>query len=180
MSNTIQIKRSSTTTEVPELSDLVEGEFAVNLTDMALFTRNADDEIVRFGLIESTSTSTNAVARFDGTKWVEAPSFEINSSGVVSTDADINVTDADIEVDGDGTFIGDGSGLTDVDAASLFGYTLPSFVLDDPGGDFELGGTLYYNSTPVHTGFNYMHSLTQAEYDALTPDANTLYFIEEV
>jgi hypothetical protein len=46
MSNTIQIKRSSTAASVPTAGQLAVGELAVNLADRKLFTKNASNVVV--------------------------------------------------------------------------------------------------------------------------------------
>jgi hypothetical protein len=46
MSNTIQIKRSSTANSVPTAAQLAQGELAVNLTDRKLYTKNASNAVV--------------------------------------------------------------------------------------------------------------------------------------
>jgi hypothetical protein len=46
MSNTIQIKRSSTAASVPTAGQLAVGELAVNLADRKLFTKNASNAVV--------------------------------------------------------------------------------------------------------------------------------------
>jgi hypothetical protein len=49
MSNTIQIKRSSTAASVPTAGQLAVGELAVNLTDKKLFTKDASNAVVELG-----------------------------------------------------------------------------------------------------------------------------------
>ena len=46
MSNTIQIKRSSTASDTPSASDLAVGELAVNTADAKLFTKHTDGSVV--------------------------------------------------------------------------------------------------------------------------------------
>ena len=47
MSNTIQIKRSSTAGSVPSAGSLAQGELAVNLADRKLYTKNASNAVVQ-------------------------------------------------------------------------------------------------------------------------------------
>jgi hypothetical protein len=49
MSNTIQIKRSSTAAAVPTAGQLAVGELAVNLTDRKLYTKNTSNAVVELG-----------------------------------------------------------------------------------------------------------------------------------
>jgi hypothetical protein len=49
MSNTIQIKRSSTAASVPTAGQLAVGELAVNLADKKLFTKDASNAVVELG-----------------------------------------------------------------------------------------------------------------------------------
>ena len=46
MSNTIQIKRSSTAGAVPTVGQLAQGELAVNLVDKKLFTKDASNAVI--------------------------------------------------------------------------------------------------------------------------------------
>jgi hypothetical protein len=49
MSNTIQIKRSSTANSVPTASQLAQGELAVNLVDKKLYTKDNTNAVVQIG-----------------------------------------------------------------------------------------------------------------------------------
>lgn len=49
MSNTIQIKRSSTAAAVPTAGQLAEGELAVNLVDRKLYSKNASGTVFQLG-----------------------------------------------------------------------------------------------------------------------------------
>ena len=122
MSYTIKPKRSGVAGVAPTTANLVEGEFAINTADGAIFTRDLNSNINRLGIVEGAVTE-NQVGRYDGNKFVASL----------------------LEVDGDGIVSGDGSGLTNVNALAV-------------------------NSTGVVV-------LTAAAYDAITPDASTLYFI---
>lgn len=61
MSNTIQIKRSSTAGAIPSAASLVAGELAVNLTDRKLYTEDAGGNVVE--LIVSAVNSFTAAQR---------------------------------------------------------------------------------------------------------------------
>jgi hypothetical protein len=64
MSNTIQIKRSSTANSVPTASQLAQGELAVNLVDKKLYTKdntNAVAEITPTNATNLTGTSTSNI-----------------------------------------------------------------------------------------------------------------------
>jgi hypothetical protein len=49
MSNTIQIKRSSTASSVPTAGQLAQGELAVNLVDKKLYTKDNTNAVVEMG-----------------------------------------------------------------------------------------------------------------------------------
>jgi hypothetical protein len=51
------------------------------------------------------------------------------------------------------------------------------FSFEPDTGDFYLDGLLYQQNTVLTDGFTHFRTLTQATYDGLTPDADTLYFI---
>ena len=76
------------------------------------------------------------------------------------------------------------------DDISDFCVTVPdaaTFTVEDAGdlrfqsrvdGDFEIEGTTFHNGgAEFNKGFTRFEELTQAAYDALTPDADTIYFI---
>lgn len=46
MANTIRHKRSSVTEKVPLANDLVQGELAINTTDVKLYTKKTDNTVV--------------------------------------------------------------------------------------------------------------------------------------
>lgn len=58
---TIVTKNSSTASDVPSSSDLVQGELAVNVTDKRLFTENASATVVEIGT-NPTSVTTGALS----------------------------------------------------------------------------------------------------------------------
>ena len=61
MAVTIQHKRNSTTGNVPTASDIEQGEIAINLADLRMFTRDHNDAIQRIG-------GEDVVATLDFTK----------------------------------------------------------------------------------------------------------------
>ncbi len=61
MANRIQIKRSLTSGNVPNANDLLVGEFAVNIPDKKIFTKNGADQVVKLNVTdysELTGTPT--------------------------------------------------------------------------------------------------------------------------
>jgi hypothetical protein len=63
MAATIKIKNSSTTGAVPTSSDLVQGELAVNVTDLGLYTENASGTIVKLNAPSIDDKGTGATKR---------------------------------------------------------------------------------------------------------------------
>ena len=61
MALTIQHKRSQTTGDAPTTSDIAQGEIAINLADLRMFTRDHNDAIQRIG-------GEDVVATLDFTK----------------------------------------------------------------------------------------------------------------
>ena len=61
MAVTIQHKRSQTTGDAPTTSDIAQGEIAINLADLRMFTRDHNDAIQRIG-------GEDVVATLDFTK----------------------------------------------------------------------------------------------------------------
>jgi len=49
MANTVKVKRSSTSGDVPTSSDLEDGEIAVNTADGAMFFKKSDNSIQTVG-----------------------------------------------------------------------------------------------------------------------------------
>jgi hypothetical protein len=71
MSNTIQIKRSSTAASVPTAGQLAVGELAVNLVDKKLYTKDALGAVVELTPPAVTAASTaEAQAGTDNTKFI--------------------------------------------------------------------------------------------------------------
>jgi hypothetical protein len=60
MAATIKIKNSSTTGAVPTASDLVQGELAVNVADLGLYTENASGTIVKLNAPSIDDKNTGA------------------------------------------------------------------------------------------------------------------------
>jgi hypothetical protein len=60
MSNTIQIKRSSTSGSVPTAGQLAQGELAVNLADEALYTKDASNAVVKLNAPSIDDKNTGA------------------------------------------------------------------------------------------------------------------------
>ena len=63
MPATIKIKNSSTTGAVPTASDLVQGELAVNVTDLGLYTENASGTVVKLNAPSIDDKGTGATKR---------------------------------------------------------------------------------------------------------------------
>jgi hypothetical protein len=64
MSNTIQIKRSSTSGSVPTTAQLAQGELAVNLADKKLYTKDSTNSVVEITPTNATNltgTSTSNI-----------------------------------------------------------------------------------------------------------------------
>jgi hypothetical protein len=60
MSNTIQIKRSSTSGSAPTAGQLAQGELAVNLADEALYTKDASNAVVKLNAPSIDDKNTGA------------------------------------------------------------------------------------------------------------------------
>ena len=73
MANTIQIKRSGTTSQIP--SSLAYGELAINYADGKLYYKNSSNNIVEFtgsgssGTITSITAGTGLSGRNNNYKW---------------------------------------------------------------------------------------------------------------
>jgi hypothetical protein len=63
MPATIKIKNSSTTGAVPTSSDLVQGELAVNVADLGLYTENASGTVVKLNAPSIDDKNTGATKR---------------------------------------------------------------------------------------------------------------------
>jgi hypothetical protein len=85
---TIVTKNSSTATDVPTSSELVQGELAVNVTDKRLFTENASAAVVEIGTNPSsistgvlTATSVTSTGVLQGTVVTATTNFAGNITG---------------------------------------------------------------------------------------------------
>ena len=85
---TIVTKNSSTATDVPISSQLVQGELAVNVTDKRLFTENASATVVEIGINPSslttgvlTATSVTSTGVVQGTVVTATTNFSGNITG---------------------------------------------------------------------------------------------------
>lgn len=63
MAATIKIKNSSTTGAVPTTGDLVQGELAINVTDLGIYTENASGTIVKLNAPSIDDKNTGATKR---------------------------------------------------------------------------------------------------------------------
>lgn len=61
MATTIIIKNSVTSGSKPTTADIVQGEFAVNLTDKRIYTRDDADNIIQVGGIGASGGGVDAV-----------------------------------------------------------------------------------------------------------------------
>ena len=84
---TIVTKNSSTASDVPTTSDLVQGELAVNVTDKRIYTENASTAIVELGT--NPSTVTTGTATVTGTLTANGT---LASSNAVITGGSVNST----------------------------------------------------------------------------------------
>jgi hypothetical protein len=102
MSNTIQIKRSTTAAAVPTAGQLAVGELAVNLVDKKLFTKDALGAVVELTPPAVTAASTaEAQAGTDNTKFISPLRMRegFNASG----SAPVYACRAWVNFDGTGT-----------------------------------------------------------------------------
>lgn len=82
MSNTLVIKNSSVTGQVPSSADLVEAELAVNTADKKIFTKDAQGNVVEIGM-EVNSQTVEAALGF-------VPANQATTYTKTETDAHIN------------------------------------------------------------------------------------------
>lgn len=81
MPSTIQLKYSTTTTDVPTTGDLtVPGEVALNLTDKRLFARDGSNAVVLIGVQDGSDAGNTIV--WDGDDWVETPRITVSGGAV--------------------------------------------------------------------------------------------------
>ena len=98
---TIKPKRSGIAGVSPSTANLSEGEFAINTADGALFARNLNGQVKRFGVVEG-QIQLNSVGRYDGEKFVGSLLF-VDENGIIS---------------------GDGSGITNVNSTTVNGHKM--------------------------------------------------------
>lgn len=95
MSNTIQIKRSSTAAAIPTAGQLAVGELAVNLADRKLFTKNGAGTVLQLGggaagsgaddvFYENSQTVTANYTLTTGKNAMSAGPITVNSGVVVT------------------------------------------------------------------------------------------------
>ena len=75
MSNTIQIKRSSTAAAIPTAGQLAVGELAVNLADKKLFTKDAGGTVIS---LNPTFNQTNKIEPVTASVASNAPTVTIS------------------------------------------------------------------------------------------------------
>jgi hypothetical protein len=97
MSNTIQIKRSSTASSVPTAGQLAQGELAVNLSDKAVYTKDNTNAIVKLNApsIDDKNTGATKHVTIDASGNVgigtSSPSVPLQVAGTIrSTGTDAN------------------------------------------------------------------------------------------
>jgi len=72
MANVIKLKQSSVVGRVPTISNLVQGEIAVNTADEKIYTKNSSGAIVELGKgSEFTSSNTAPSSPADGAHWFD-------------------------------------------------------------------------------------------------------------
>ena len=92
MANNIKLKRSAVAGKQPTTADLQLGELALNTYDGKLYTKkdNGTESIIQIGntgdVVGPSSSTDNAIARFDGTtgKLIQDSSVTINDTGSVA------------------------------------------------------------------------------------------------
>ena len=121
MSYTIKPKRSGIAGVSPTAANLQVGEIAMNTTDGSLFSKDVNNAVKRFGVVEG-SVALNAVGRYDGDKFVGSL-LTVDENGIVS---------------------GDGSGLTNVTALTTNGYRIVVLTAAAYSGTVPDPSTLYF------------------------------------
>ena len=185
-------KNSSTGDAAPLVGDLVEGELAVNTVDGLLFTRDNANNVTRLGIIKQGSEANNALARHDGTDWVVAAAGTLTDAGVLTmpTVAATTLTVASTStftgaigcgnINATGTvdaaaFTGDGSGLTGLPASGIADTAETDGQVRVAGS--WVAGFSSYDTDTVETQPTKIEYLTEAEYNAITPDADVIYLV---
>lgn len=102
MSNTIQIKRSSTTAAVPTAGQLAQGELAVNLTDRKLYTKDASNAVVQLNPVTegfrnrliNANPIINQRGYVSGTATTTANQYTLDRWRVVTSGQNVSWTDS--------------------------------------------------------------------------------------
>lgn len=161
----------------PALGDLINGEVAI--ADEGLVYFRADDTLYTVRPLGDGSNEGELLF-WDASEdeWLPSPDIEVIDTFGLNIKENrailFNTTDASIGFDGDGNSLNITSG----------GDINVGFLKIDTNGDLTIDGRDIYTdaeNTPTlfNAGFDRINVLTQAEYDALTPDAETLYFIKD-
>jgi hypothetical protein len=96
MSNTIQIKRSSTSGSAPTAGQLAQGELAVNLADEALYTKDASNAVVKLNApsIDDKNTGATKHVTIDASGNVGIGTSSIASGGAGTTNFNVHTPSA--------------------------------------------------------------------------------------
>lgn len=96
MATTIIIKNSVTSGSKPTTADIVQGEFAVNLADKRIYTRNDSDDIIQVGGIGASGGGIDAVFYENDqtvtTDYTITAGKSASSTGPITVDPGITVT----------------------------------------------------------------------------------------
>jgi hypothetical protein len=92
MASTIVTKHRTADATAPTVSDIIQGELAINFADEVLYSRDESGNIVQLGV--KKGTSSNSLVRWDGTNWVEVTSVTIDGSGNMGVGGTLGVTGA--------------------------------------------------------------------------------------
>jgi len=132
MPATIKIKNSSTTGAVPTSSDLVQGELAVNVTDLGLYTENASGTVVKLNAPSIDDKNTGATKH-----------LTISTGGNLGLGVTPNAWSSDrkaLQIGSRGClFSSTGSGSTHLSNNSLFESAVMKYVQTGPATIYEQG-----------------------------------------
>jgi len=162
MATTIKLKNGS---GAPLASDLVQGEPAFDLTNKRLYTEDSGGTVIEIGTSPSTidiNAGTIDGAVIGGASAAAGTFTDLTASGTISF-PDNSISGDDI----DGGTISNFTSTGIDDNATSTAITIDSSQI--VSGLWSDNGTANSSSKLV--------KLTQAQYDALTPDSNTIYFI---
>ena len=184
---TIVIKNKATASSAPLVGDLVEGELAVNTVDGLIWTRDDSNNLVGLGVIKQGAT-TNKMARFDGTNWIPAAGVALTAGGTLTAAglvATADVACVDVNATGDvGCVDVNATGNSDAASYTGPGSGLTGWITDSVSATAEARTSSGWVDTlevittdTVETAPTKIEYLTQAEYDAITPATDTLYFV---